>query len=219
MAYHSPYDGLRANTELPRYCVDISHLGEQRRSLVCQLCRRKGGVVPCCCSGCGRGVHASCALKYELEMFWNNKIGHSGVPVEEVLVEKDFFIHCFNHSGGFQGRGVPHKRCDDYRSPLSEKETRRKRQNDEFVLTDAEQLELERQEQEAILNTIVYAYNGSGARYYHAAPVCGNQSNGRKLTVGEAMQEHLGACDVCNPPVYGLGSSTFVSGDAKDDNS
>ena len=139
VAYHSPYDGLRANTELPRYCVDISHLGEQRRSLVCQLCRRKGGVVPCCCSGCGRGVHASCALKYELEMFWNNKIGHSGVPVEEVLVEKDFFIHCFNHSGGFQGRGVPHKRCDDYRSPLSEKETRRKRQNDEFVLTDAEQ--------------------------------------------------------------------------------
>ena len=95
--------------------------------------------MPCCCSGCGRGVHASCALKYELEMFWNNKIGHSGVPVEEVLVEKDFFIHCFNHSGGFQGRGVPHKRCDDYRSPLSEKETRRKRQNDEFVLTDAEQ--------------------------------------------------------------------------------
>lgn len=139
MAYHSPYDGLRANTELPRYCVDISHLGEQRRSLVCQLCRRKGGVVPCCCSGCGRGVHASCALKYELEMFWNNKIGHSGVPVEEVLVEKDFFIHCFNHSGGFQGRGVPHKRCDDYRSPISEKETRRKRQNDEFVLADAEQ--------------------------------------------------------------------------------
>lgn len=87
------------------------------------------------------------------------------------------------------------------------------------LLTDAEQLELERQEQEAILNTIVYAYNGSGARYYHAAPVCGNQSNGRKLTVGEAMQEHLGACDVCNPPVYGLGSSTFVSGDAKGDDS
>ena len=87
------------------------------------------------------------------------------------------------------------------------------------LLTDAEQLELERQEQEAILNTIVYAYNGSGARYYHAAPVCGNQSNGRKLTVGEAMQEHLGACDVCNPTVYGLGSSTFVSGDTKGDDS
>ena len=87
------------------------------------------------------------------------------------------------------------------------------------LLTDAEQLELERQEQEAILNTIVYAYNGSGARYYHAAPVCGNQSNGRKLTVGEAMQEHLGAGDVCNPPVYGLGSSTFVSGEAKGDDS
>lgn len=87
------------------------------------------------------------------------------------------------------------------------------------LLTDAEQLELERQEQEAILNTIVYAYNGSGARYYHAAPVCGNQSNGRKLTVAEAMQEHLGACDICNPPVYGLGSSTLVSGDEKSDNS
>ena len=138
VAYHSPYDDLRANTELPRYCVDISHLEEQRRSLVCQLCRRKGGVVPCCCSGCNRGVHASCALKYELEMFWNNKIGHNSVPVEDVLVEKDFFIHCFNHSGGFQGRGVPHKRCDDYRSPLNEKEGRRNRQNYEFVMQDAE---------------------------------------------------------------------------------
>ena len=131
--YHSPYDRLRADTELPRYCIDVSKLSTQRRSLICQLCGRKGGVVPCCCSGCNRGVHASCALKYELEMFWNNKIGHTSVPVEEVLVEKDFFLHCFHHSGGFQGRGLPRKHCDDYLPPFNEKEGRKKKRNDDYV--------------------------------------------------------------------------------------
>ncbi len=83
------------------------------------------------------------------------------------------------------------------------------------LLSDEEQLKRETEEQEAILNTIVYAYNGSGARYYHAGPVCGNQSNGRKLTVAEAMEEHLGACSICNPPVYGLAGAANTSGDAE----
>lgn len=53
--------------------------------------------------------------------------------------------------------------------------------------------------QEEINNTIVYAVN-SGAKYYHAVQVCGNQSNRRSLTVREAILEGLGACSDCNPP-------------------
>ncbi len=83
------------------------------------------------------------------------------------------------------------------------------------LLSDAEQLEQEKQEQEAILNTEVYAYNGSGAKYYHSSPVCGNQSNGRKLTVAQAMEERLGACPDCDPPVYGLAGANNTSGDAE----
>ena len=52
---------------------------------------------------------------------------------------------------------------------------------------------------EEINNTIVYAVN-SGAKYYHAVQVCGNQSNRRSLTVREAILEGLGACSDCNPP-------------------
>ena len=53
--------------------------------------------------------------------------------------------------------------------------------------------------QEEINDTIVYAVN-SGAKYYHAVQVCGNQSNRRSLTVREAILEGLGACSDCNPP-------------------
>ena len=56
-------------------------------------------------------------------------------------------------------------------------------------------------EQEAILNTIVYSVY-SNAKYYHAAEICGTQSNRRALTVREAMNEGMGACKNCNPPVY-----------------
>ena len=56
-------------------------------------------------------------------------------------------------------------------------------------------------EQEAILNTTVYAvYNN--AKMYHAREVCGTQSNRRQLTVEEALREGLGACPNCNPPVF-----------------
>ena len=68
-------------------------------------------------------------------------------------------------------------------------------------LTD-EQAEAQRAaEQEAILNTIVYSVY-SNAKYYHAAEICGTQSNRRALTVREAMNEGMDACPNCNPPVY-----------------
>ena len=66
---------------------------------------------------------------------------------------------------------------------------------------DPEAQEKLREEQEAILNTIVYAvYNN--AKMYHAREVCGTQSNRRQLTVQEALLEGVGACPNCNPPVY-----------------
>jgi len=57
-------------------------------------------------------------------------------------------------------------------------------------------------EQQAILDTTVYSVYGNGARYYHKDSVCGTQSNRRPLTVREAMNEGMGACAQCNPPVY-----------------
>ena len=66
-------------------------------------------------------------------------------------------------------------------------------------------------EQEAILNTTVYSVYGH-AIYYHQLELCGDQSNRRVLTVREAMNENMGACPRCNPPVYG--KSSLPSGDA-----
>lgn len=57
-------------------------------------------------------------------------------------------------------------------------------------------------EQEAILNTTVYSVYSNKAKYYHAVEICGTQTNRRALTVREAMQENMGACPNCNPPVY-----------------
>ena len=71
----------------------------------------------------------------------------------------------------------------------------------EVPLTDEEAEAQHAAEQEAILNTIVYSVY-SNAKYYHAAEICGTQSNRRELTVAEAMSEGLGACPNCNPPVY-----------------
>ena len=71
----------------------------------------------------------------------------------------------------------------------------------EEPLTDAEAEARHAAEQEAILNTTVYSVY-SNAKYYHAAEICGTQSNRRALTVREAMNEGMGACKNCNPPVY-----------------
>ena len=68
------------------------------------------------------------------------------------------------------------------------------------LLSDEERQAQLEAEQEEIMNTIVYCVN-SGAKLYHAAPTCGNQSNRRSLTVREAKLEGLGACPDCNPPV------------------
>ena len=58
-----------------------------------------------------------------------------------------------------------------------------------------------------IKNTIVYAVYGDSAIRYHAAPVCGNQSNRRELTVEQARQEALAPCPDCNPPTFGFTST------------
>ena len=71
----------------------------------------------------------------------------------------------------------------------------------EPVLTDAEAEAARLAEQEAILNTTVYSVFNN-AKYYHSREVCGTQSNRRSLTVREAMNEAMGACSNCNPPVY-----------------
>ena len=71
----------------------------------------------------------------------------------------------------------------------------------EAPITDAEAEAQHAAEQEAILNTTVYSVF-SNARYYHSQEICGTQSNRRALTVREAMNEGMGACPNCNPPVY-----------------
>ena len=68
-------------------------------------------------------------------------------------------------------------------------------------LTDAEAEAARLAEQEAILNTTVYSVFNN-AVYYHSREVCGTQSNRRSLTVREAINENMGACANCNPPVY-----------------
>lgn len=64
------------------------------------------------------------------------------------------------------------------------------------MLTQEQQLA----QQQEVLNTIVYSVH-RGAKYYHVNTVCGNQSNGRALTVAEAIAENMGACPNCDPPV------------------
>lgn len=64
------------------------------------------------------------------------------------------------------------------------------------ILTQQEMLA----QQEEIYNTIVYSVH-RGAKYYHVSTVCGTQSNGRALTIREAIAENMGACPNCDPPV------------------
>lgn len=80
------------------------------------------------------------------------------------------------------------------------------------LMSDAERKAQQAAEQEAILNTIVYSVN-SGAKRYHSAPMCGNQSNRRELTVREAKLEGLGPCPDCNPPTVDAVTSEDGAGD------
>ena len=56
-------------------------------------------------------------------------------------------------------------------------------------------------QQQAILHTTVYSVF-SNAKLYHSREVCGTQSNRRALTVQEAMNEGMGVCPNCDPPVF-----------------
>ena len=68
------------------------------------------------------------------------------------------------------------------------------------LMTEEEKLELANDETEAIYNTIVYSVYGNEAVYYHATKVCRTQTNGRELTVRDALREGLEPCPNCNPP-------------------
>ena len=68
------------------------------------------------------------------------------------------------------------------------------------LLTEEQKLQEATDQNESIYNTIVYCVY-SKATYYHVSKVCGNQTNGRELTVRQAIQEGLDPCPDCNPPV------------------
>ena len=53
---------------------------------------------------------------------------------------------------------------------------------------------------EQIYNTIVYSVFNN-AENYHAGPTCGDQQNGRTLTVRQALDLGLTPCPNCNPVV------------------
>lgn len=68
------------------------------------------------------------------------------------------------------------------------------------LMTEEEKLEQANAENEAIYETVVYSVYGSDAVYYHATKVCKTQTNGRELTVRDALREGLQPCPNCNPP-------------------
>ena len=72
------------------------------------------------------------------------------------------------------------------------------------LMTEEEKLEQINNENEVIYNTTVYCVFGDSAVYYHASKVCGNQTNGRELTVRDALREGLQPCPDCNPPTVDL---------------
>lgn len=67
------------------------------------------------------------------------------------------------------------------------------------LMTEEEKLDNLNAENEAIYETTVYSVY-SGAVYYHAAKVCRTQTNGRELTVRDALREGMSPCPYCNPP-------------------
>lgn len=68
------------------------------------------------------------------------------------------------------------------------------------LMTEEEKLRQANEENEVIYATTVYCVFESPI-YYHTDRVCGTQTNGRELTVREAIQEGLQPCPDCNPPV------------------
>lgn len=73
--------------------------------------------------------------------------------------------------------------------------------NEQDLMTDEQLEQIRREEERALLDTIVYSvYNG--AIKYHKSKICGTQTNGRALTVEQAMAEGLAVCSNCKPPVW-----------------
>ena len=68
------------------------------------------------------------------------------------------------------------------------------------LLTEEEKLEMANQQNEEAYETTVYSVFGDDAIYYHATKVCRTQTNGRELTVRDALREGLQPCPYCNPP-------------------
>ncbi len=68
------------------------------------------------------------------------------------------------------------------------------------LMTEEQKLNEANEANEAILDTVVYSVFNH-AKYYHAEKVCQHQTNGRTLTVREAMKESLAPCPNCNPPI------------------
>ena len=68
------------------------------------------------------------------------------------------------------------------------------------LLTEEQKLDLVNQQNEEIYETVVYSVYGASAIYYHATKVCRTQSNGRELTVRDALRAGLQPCPYCNPP-------------------
>lgn len=67
------------------------------------------------------------------------------------------------------------------------------------LMTEEEKLQQASAENEQIYATAVYCVFENPI-YYHVGRVCGTQTNGRELTVREAIQEGLSPCPDCNPP-------------------
>lgn len=67
------------------------------------------------------------------------------------------------------------------------------------LLTYEEKLEAQNAENEAVYDTVVYSVFNN-AKYYHATKVCRTQTNGRELTVRDALREGMEPCPNCNPP-------------------
>lgn len=68
------------------------------------------------------------------------------------------------------------------------------------LLTEEQKLELVNQQNEEAYATTVYSVFGDDAIYYHATKVCRTQTNGRELTVRDALRAGLQPCPYCNPP-------------------
>lgn len=66
---------------------------------------------------------------------------------------------------------------------------------------DLSEVERYNAEQQAILDSYVYSVFNN-AKLYHSRQECEEQTNRRTLTVAEALNEGMGACPNCDPPVF-----------------